>query len=174
MGKDTTSSIAMADDKQQGLGTVVFDAAKWGSDADAAINVEYSSDQGSTWTSAGQVTLDSSTCTAYSITINKTGNGRIRFRQSSGKRWFIDNISISDYTELGAVNELEYHSWDAYCRDSKLILECRDKSAEIAAHGIDGITWVNRTFAPGTHSIDLPKGMYIVVSDDFVRRVLIK
>lgn len=176
MGDKTDCMLSMAEDKTNGIGIVVFEAAKWpnATEPEAVINIDYSNDKGESWETIGSITISETTAKNYSITVNKTGNGRIRFNRTSGKRWFIDNISISDYTELGAVNELEYHSWDAYCRDSKLILECRDKSAEIAVHGIDGITWVNRTFAPGTHSIDLPKGLYIVVSDDFVRRVLIK
>lgn len=175
MGKNANSSLTMDEDKQKGLGTVTFDAAKWGTDANAVINVEYSLDQGASWQPAGQVTLETDTNKPYSVAINVTGKGRIRFLQSSGGRWHIDNISIGDYSEFQSINDLEYHSWDAYCRDGKLIVECRENAAPVSIYGIDGITWTaDRRLAPGEHTFDLPKGLYIVVSNDFSRRVLIK
>lgn len=175
LGKNTNSSLSMDEDKQNGLGTVVFDAAKWGTDADAVINVEYSLDQGYSWTLAKQVTLGTNTSDSYTVEINKSGNGRVRFRQSSGSRWHIDNISISNYNSVQGISELEYHSWDAFCRDGRLIIECRDGVAPISVYGVDGITWMSgEQLSPGEHSIELPKGLYIVVSNDFPRRVLVR
>lgn len=175
MGKNTNSTLSMNEDKSGGLGTVAFDAAKWNNDADAVVNVEYSLDNGTSWILAKQFTFETNTSSSYSVEINKTGSGRVRFRQSSGKRWFIDNLSISSYNELQGINEFEYHSWDAYCRDGKLIVDCRDGAAPVSIYGVDGITWiVNEQLSPGEHSFDLPKGLYIVVSNDFSRRVLVK
>lgn len=175
-GNNTTSSLTMAEDKDGGLGTITFEASKWGNDANPTVAVEYSIDGGENWTLAKSVTItgsDAST-TAFSVDVNVSGKGRIRFRQSAGKRWFLDNVSISNYRELDAVNELSYHSWDAFCRGGQLVIECRDASAAVAVYGVDGITWVNETFAPGQHEIQLPKGLYIVVSDGFSRRVVVK
>jgi len=174
MGKKATSTIAMNEDKTGGIGTVTFDAAKWGTDADATIQVEYSTDGGATWLQAEAVNISTSSASSYAVKVETAGNGRIRLRQESGSRWFVDNIGITDYSSLGAVNELYYHAWDAYCRESKLIIECRDSSINAAVYGMDGIRWFSDKITAGQRTIDLPKGLYIVVADDFARRVLIK
>lgn len=176
-GNNTTSSLTMAKDKVGGLGTVTFEASKWGSDATPSIYLEYSLDGGSTWQEAGlfNVVGSDAAVSTYTFDINRTGNGRIRFRQSSGRRWFLDNVSISNFTELNAVNEIEYHSWDAYCRGGKLIVEIGEEPQTVSVYGVDGLAWVEaQEYAKGDHAIDLPKGLYIVVSGDFARRVLVK
>lgn len=174
MGKNATSTVTMADDKQGGIGTVTFDAAKWGSDPDVTLNVEYSTDGGFSWISAGTVTITSSTATPFSLKVNKAGSGRIRLRQSAGSRWHIDNIGISNYSAMGAVNELDYHRWDAFSRQGRLVIEIRETPAHAAVYGMDGISWASGTYSQGEHEIELPKGLYIVVVDDFARRVVVK
>jgi len=165
----------MAENKSGGIGTVVFDASPYGSDGETNVVVEYSNDSGTTWNEVGTVTFSGTDITSLSVDVNQGGDGRIRFRQTSGKRWNIDNISISNYNEIQGVNELEYHSWDAFCRDGRLIVECREGAAPVSIYGVDGITWTaNEQLAPGEHSFDLPRGLYIVVSNDFSRRVLVK
>lgn len=176
-GKTSTSSITMVEDKTGGLGTVTFEASKWNKDANTVFVVEYSLDGGNTWTSAEQFTLTTSdsNLTTCTVTINKAGNGRIRFRQTSGSRWFVDNVSITNYTGMQSINDLEYHQWDAFCRNGLLVVECRENSAPVSIYDVDGITWItNQQLTPGEHTFNLPKGLYIVVSDDFSRRVLVK
>ena len=167
----------MVEDKTGGLGTVTFEASKWNKDANTVFVVEYSLDGGNTWTSAEQFTLTTSdsNLTTCTVTINKAGNGRIRFRQTSGSRWFVDNVSITNYTGMQSINDLEYHQWDAFCRNGLLVVECRENSAPVSIYDVDGITWItNQHLTPGEHTFKLPKGLYIVVSDDFSRRVLVK
>ena len=176
-GKTSTSSISMAEDKSEGLGTVTFDASKWNNDANPVFVLEYSLDGGNTWVEAQQFTLTTSdsNIVTHTATINKTGNGRIRFRQTAGSRWFIDNVAITNYTDIQGINDLEYHSWDTFCRNGLLVVECRDKATSVNIYGVDGITWAeNRQLEPGAHTFNLPKGLYVVVSNDFSRRVLIK
>lgn len=174
-GKDATSTLTMAEDKVGGIGTVSFEAGKWSSsEATATIDVEYSTNHGSSWTSAATISIDSSDPETISVPVNISGNARIRLRQSSGKRWLVDNIAISNYSGTGAVMELEYHSWDAYCRNGKLVVESRDSNLPVAVYGMDGLTWVNETIAPGTAEYSLPKGLYVVVADDYTRRVVVK
>lgn len=170
-GKFETDITAQAG----GIGTVVFDASPYGSDGETNVVVEYSNDSGTTWNEVDTVTFSGTDITSLSVDVNQGGDGRIRFRQTSGKRWNIDNISISNYNEIQGITELEYHSWDAYCRDGQLIVECREGAAPVSIYGVDGITWTaNEQLAPGEHSFDLPRGLYIVVSNDFSRRVLVK
>lgn len=180
MGDKATCTLSMNENKAGGIGTVVFDAAKWpnASEPSAIVNIEYSSDDGKTWEKIETVTISETTSNTFSVDVNRAGsNGRIRFDRpsGSGKRWFIDNISISNYNDMQGISELEYHSWDAFCRDGRLIVECREGAAPVSIYGVDGITWTsNEQLATGEHSFDLPKGLYIVVSNDFSRRVLVK
>lgn len=176
MGDKASCSLSMAENKAGGVGVVTFDAAKWANSSEPAalIDIDYSNDNGATWETIGSVTVSESASDTYSVAVNRPGEGRIRFIRTSGKRWFIDNISISNYTEINAIEELEYHSWDAFCRGGRLIIECRDKAEQVAVYSIDGITWISGLLAAGQHEYILPKGLYIVVSGDFARRVLIK
>lgn len=176
MGKNSTSKLTMEEDKKGGLGTVTFDAANWtDSEGEVTLLVEYSTDGGGTWLSAGTVAFSSGTFAQQSVVVNKAGNGRIRFRQTAGKRWLLDNEAISNYSQMAAVDELDYHSWDAFCRNGRLVIECRDKAARVSVYGIDGLTWVDHArFEAGEHILEVPTGLYIVVVDDYARRVLIK
>lgn len=175
MGKTATSTLTMTEDKTGGIGTITFNAANWtDSEGEVTMVVEISTDQGSNWTPCGTFTFSSGDFAQKSATVNRSGNARIRFRQTAGARWILDDVAISNYSSLGAVSELPYHSWDAFCRDSQLVIDCGDKAQKAAVYSIDGLTLVNEILAPGEHSFDLAKGLYIVVVDDFARRVLVK
>lgn len=179
-GKNTTSALTMAEDKTGGIGTVTFQTLKWNTDSDVTAVLEYSGDGGSTWTQVGSftVTTQSSDSSAdpesYSFPVNEAGNGRIRFRQTAGKRWLLDNVAITDYVGITAVKDLEYHDWDAFCRAGQLVIENYESDRSFAVYGMDGLTWFNESISAGERSLSLPAGLYIVVSNDFSRRVLIK
>jgi len=176
LGKKSTSAIEMADDKTGGVGNVSFHASKWPSSSDAAatVNLDYSSDGGMSWTTITAFTIDSTEDSSFSVNVNKPGNGRIRLVQTDGARWFVDNIAITDYSSMGSVAELDYHSWDAYCRDGRLIIESRDSQRRISVYGVDGKTWVSTTVSSGELSVELPAGLYVVTDGDFARRVLVR
>ncbi|MDE5800249.1 MAG: endonuclease [Paramuribaculum sp.] len=180
MNKATSSKpaeIAMAEDKTGGIGTVTFDVAKWlnASDASIALTLSYSTDGGTTWQTAETYSISETTAKTYTAEIDVTGSARIRFSAGDGSgRWLIDNISITNYSALAAVEDLYYHSWDAYCLGGQLMVECKDKPEHVAVYSVDGMLHVNTDLEPGLHSFDLAKGLYIVVVDDFARRVVIK
>lgn len=175
MGKTATSALTMTEDKTGGIGTITFNAANWtDTEGEVTMVVEISADQGSSWTPCGTFTFSSGDFAQKSATVNRSGNARIRFRQTAGARWILDDVAISNYSSLGVVSELPYHSWDAFCRDSQLVIDCGDKAQKAAVYSIDGLTFVNETLTPGEHSFSLAKGLYIVVVDDFARRVLVK
>ena len=174
MGKNADSSLSMESDKTGGIGTLTFDAATFGADEDAKLNVELSTDGGQSWKSVGAVTVSGKTVKEYSLPVKQAGNARIRFCQQSGKRWLIDNIALSNYSAIAAVEELDYHTWDAYCYNGALTLEVSEQPRIITVYSIDGITCFNERVEPGVRTIMLPAGFYIVVSDDFSRRVLVK
>lgn len=175
--KNSGSSIAMNENKAGGLGTVTFDVAKWpnANDASVALTLYYSTDNGSTWIEGADYTISETTSKTYTATLNVPGEARIKFESSSSSgRWLIDNIAITNYSELGAIEELYYHSWDAFCRDSHLVVEVKEEPKHVTVYSIDGIAHISDTLEPGEHSFELAKGLYIVVVDDFSRRVVVK
>ncbi|MBP2690837.1 MAG: endonuclease [Muribaculaceae bacterium] len=174
-GKSTTSSIEMLTDTPNGAGTVELYGKRWSSsDGDATVELLYSTDQGKSWTSVGTATFNSDSYNKYTFTVNRQGNIRLKFAQTKGKRCFIDDIAVSNYTASSSIDPVEnYHAWDAYCRDGQLIVEASSKT-KAAIYGVDGITYHNGTVASGETSFNLPAGLYIVSIGDFTRRVLIK
>ena len=103
LSKQATSSLTMTSNKSGGAGTVSFYGRKWSStEANAVIEVQYSTNSGSTWTTAGKTTVSATTFTKYNVTVNKTGSVRIRLAQTSGQRAIIDDIAITDYSAPSA------------------------------------------------------------------------
>ncbi len=174
LGKNTNSSIATSVPKPGGIGTVSFMARPYGTDVNATVKVQYSSD-GDDWHDAGTCTVDGTSYKEYTVSVRVAGQQYMRLQQTAGKRVLIDNVAITDYSGVGAVDELYYHSWDAYCRDGMLIIE--NKNGDISpfrVYGVDGITRFDSSLPQGETVVPLATGLYIVVQGDFSRRVLIK
>ena len=180
LGKESTSRIVMDEDRTNGIGIVKMYARGWSSkDGESRFVVEYSTDGGSTWTQAGsEVSIAADAATTYkeyTFTVNQTGAARVQIRQTYGSRMCLDNISMTNYRSASGIDgvESDYRSWDAYCRGGQLCVELSHPS-RVAIHGVDGITYANEVMAAGTTSLSLAPGLYIVVVDDFTRRVLVR
>lgn len=173
MGKSATSSLATTFAKEGGVGTVSFYAKPWNGDGEAVIAIEYSSD-GDDWAEAGKVTVTGDSYSELSLTVNKPGAQYLRLRQCSGKRVLIDNIGATNYSASAAVSDLYYHSWDAFCRDGELVIENSREGDIFSIYSIDGIERFDGALSAGTTALKLPAGLYIVVSADFSRRVVVK
>lgn len=93
-GKDTNSSITMNEDVHNGASKITFYAAKYGNDANATLQVQYSTNGGSTWTTLNTCTLNG-TWQQYTFNMNETGNVRFKFQQTAGSRLNIDDIAIT-------------------------------------------------------------------------------
>ncbi len=179
-GKTSSSSLTLDGTRPNGIGKVVFHTAIWPSDADASFDIQTSDDNGLTWTTAATIDLPKASATLapsaykeYTVTVNKPGVLGFRIQQTAGKRFAIDNLQLFDYT--GGIDGVvsDYRSWDAYCLNHQLVIELADAST-VAVYGVDGRTYEQRKFATGTTALDLPAGLYVVVVDDFSRRVLVK
>jgi endonuclease I len=180
-GTNSDSYIQMATDKENGAGIVTLYASGWApGDGDSKFDVEYSTDGGESWTVAGSVDLPAPKTAAksyapYSFNVNKAGKVRIKVQQTSGQRMCVDNISITDYFGSDGIDGVlsDYKSWDAYCRLGQLCIELSSPQ-KVAVYGVDGVTYLDGTLSAGTTTLSLAKGLYIVVVDDFSRRVLVK
>lgn len=178
-GSTSTSSLTMNEDRTNGIGIIKMYARAWSAkEYTASFVVEYSIDAGITWTQAGTTISIADATPAYKeyvFTVNQSGKVRARIRQTDGKRMCFDNISMTNYRGNSGIDgvESDYKSWDAYCRDNRLCIELAHDS-NVAVHGVDGITYVNQNIKAGNTAFDLKPGLYIVVVDDFSRRVVVK
>lgn len=93
-GKTAASYIAMAEDFADGASKISFYAANWGSnEATPTLQVQYSTNGGSTWTTVGSCSPNT-TWKQYSFDLNVTGNVRFKIAQTAGARLNIDDIAI--------------------------------------------------------------------------------
>lgn len=173
LGKDSDSSIEMVDAKEDGVSTVQFMAKKWNNDSDATIKIEYSVNGGE-WTQAGSdVNISGQSYTQYTVTVNKSGNVRIRLAQTAGKRVCIDNIALGSFATGIEGVESDYRGWTAFCHNKQLVVETSE-AAVVGVYGVDGKTYHHGLLPAGTTALDVPAGLYVVAIKDFSRRVLVK
>ena len=92
-GKTSNSSIEMLQDVT-GTSGITFYAATYGtSEADATLQILYSTDGGTTWTQIDELAL-THTFTQYTYGLNVADNVRFKFQQTAGARLNIDDIAI--------------------------------------------------------------------------------
>lgn len=172
-GKTSSSYIAMSEDKNDGMGVVSFYAKQWStSDGAAVVNVEYSTDGGSSWVVAGEVTIDQSSYTQYSVNVNKTGSVRLRLSQKSGKRFMLDALEVGNYGTM--VEHLNSGDWTAYCYDRCMIIESEKNYDIVKVYDMKGDVTYSSSIKEGVTQLKLPQGLYIVVVGESTRKVLIK
>lgn len=176
---NTSGVLATMTPKQGGVGTVTLDLRKWDNrnDPAATVELEYSTDRGTTWESAGSATTSESRFTTHTFTVNRTGEVMLRVRQTEGKRFNLDNLRATDWAGPNEAAQLEYHRWDAFCRDGRLVIATRDDLGDLRIEVYDPEGRLHRalTPAPGSETLlDLPPGLYIVATDTFSRRVVVR
>lgn len=94
MGKTSTSAITMAEDLERGTTGISLWAGSFGSDADATLDVEYSTNQGATWTLIGTVTVTRGSLQEFTLPADVDGPVRFRIAQTAGSRVNIDDITL--------------------------------------------------------------------------------
>lgn len=173
-GKTTGSWISTSTSLDSGIGTVTFMAKPWSAaDGNAKMTVQYSTD-GLNWTDAGSMDITGTSYAEYKAVVNKPGKLYLRLQQAAGKRILLDNVKATSCSASGIVATYDYHSWDAYCCGGSLVVENKREGAVFTIFGMDGIERHDGTLPVGTTVMSLTPGLYIVVSDDFARRVLVK
>ena len=172
-GKSGTRLAEMAEDKTNGLGTLSFVAAPFGNDGAVVVDVSYSIDGGATWSKIATETISLSTLTEYSFVVNVKGNVRIKFEQKSGKRLNIDDVEITDYSDNSSVNEIAVLDWIAYGVENGVEIEASSPML-IEVYSMEGMKIYSRIVSPGKNKIQLDKGVYVIVSDDDSKKVIVK
>lgn len=173
MGRTTSSTITAVEDHHGGIGTVSIWTAYFNADGNATYELEYSTDGGQIWQSAGTGNVTSSTYAEQTFTVNVAADARLRVRQTSGKRFMLDEISATKYSNLVPDAVADYHRWDAYSRDGQLVIEAAE-AVSATVYGLDGATVFAAQISAGETVLTLAPGLYIVSVDDFARRVLVK
>lgn len=98
---NNVASIEMQQDLSGGVGVVSFLHAKYGTDANSAVALDYSLDAASTWINAGTVTVASTDLTLYATNISQAGDIRFRIRKTSGSASARPNIDDFTVYSLG-------------------------------------------------------------------------
>ena len=108
LGKKDYSSITMIEDYSGGLSGVGFYASSYGSDADAALRVDYSTDRGSSWTSMGNVIVTKGGLQRQLLTpaAGIEGNVRVRIVQTAGSRVNVDDVTLYSYIKPDAPGDV--------------------------------------------------------------------
>ena len=104
LGKNSDSSIAMAEDYERGASGISLWAGSFNNDADATLNVDYSTDGGATWTTLASITTTRGSLQQYVLPADIVGTVRFRIAQTSGTRVNIDDITIYGQPLVGDVN----------------------------------------------------------------------
>lgn len=173
-GKSGTRALYMGENKMYGAGTVSFYAAPYGSDTDIIINLVYSTDGGQSWKPiAENITISAGDLKLYSYTANIAGSVRIGFEQVSGRRLNIDDVAITDYS-AGGVESITADGWDAYSTSAGILTIDSRNSLRFEVYSFDAVKVYDDTVAAGKTGIDLPKGIYIVVTGDCAKKVIVK
>ena len=170
-GKGETGTLTMLDDKQDGAGVFSFHAAPYGNDEEARVELSYSTDGGSRWTTLESFSIAASFLSEYSTNVNISGPIRFRLSQTSGERLNIDDIQITAYSS-SAVEMTTAGTWDAVCRNGHIEITT-ESAAEIFIYSIDARQVFGAT-VDGSASVALPDGYYIVVNGNDSRKVIVK
>lgn len=94
LGKTNSSVISMAEDVEGDICAMGFWATCFGTDADANLRVDYSTDQGASWNELGDFTFTRGRLQYVLMDIPVSGKVRFRIVQTSGSRVNIDDITI--------------------------------------------------------------------------------
>lgn len=90
--------IYMLFDKADGAQDLTFSYANYGNSSGNTLQVQYSTDQGSSWQNLGGELTPTTTLEAKTIAVNVEGNIRFKFIHAGGEdRLNLDDIIISDF-----------------------------------------------------------------------------
>ncbi|MBE0639140.1 MAG: choice-of-anchor J domain-containing protein [Bacteroidales bacterium] len=100
-----TSSMTMLQNKSNGIGNITFLYRRYGTDTQVDWKIEYSTNNGSTWTQIGNAFTApaSDDVQTFSENVNVDGNVRVRIKRATedgtvNRRLNIDDIVITDNT----------------------------------------------------------------------------
>lgn len=174
-----SAHLTMNEDYLNGASEIGFYAAKWDNNSDATAKVQllYSIDGGKNWTVAKNFDISATLYNYYSASVDVRTPLRVKIEKTAGGRLKLDDFTIlpgkkaSNCTSIGADDA---DAWTAYCLDGKLIIESYGLAEPMSVYSLTGLTLWSGSPQKGLTSISLAPGLYIVATDSFARRVLVK
>lgn len=178
-GKNGKAVLAMTEDRTSGIGTVRFWAQKWNASEDPAVfDVMLSTNSGTSWTKAGSIKLSEISYKEYSCPVNAVGKARIKLVQTSGKRFFLDDLSLSSHTSGLEDPEAEHNNWEAVSPAPGTLLVRSARSVLVSIYALNGMTIVNSLEVSPEKPLSIegltPREVYIVATESFSRPVLLR
>lgn len=172
-GKTPDSYIEMRENKLNGAGIFSFQAALYGKDTKASVDVLYSINEGRSWTKLQSFDIQNTILEEYVVDANIQQPIRFKIAQTAGKRINIDDIAISDVSSVENIYA-ENKNWDAYVVNGKVCVEL-ENAANILIYTPDA-KLVFEGMTQNGALIALPQGVYIVVNDavNDSRKVIVK
>lgn len=126
--------MTMTANKANGIGTISFNYRRYGTDAQLDWRVEYSTNDGGSWTQVGSdfTSPADNDVQSFSQAVNVTGNVRVRIIRgtltgTANRRLNVDDITITDFT--GSVTEPT--------------VQATDVSATCLLAGASIVSWTN-------------------------------
>tara|TARA_R110000868_G_scaffold410693_1_gene699766 strand:+ start:5031 stop:7610 length:2580 start_codon:yes stop_codon:yes gene_type:complete len=96
-GVDT--EIYMLFDKADGADEISFSIANYGNTSGNGVQVQYSTDAGSSWENLGDPIQATSSLVQSVLSVQKSGAIRFKFVQSGSERLNLDDLTITDFVE---------------------------------------------------------------------------
>lgn len=177
-GRSSKAVIAMDEDRSTGIGTLRFWARRWNGDATPELDVMVSTNGGTTWSKIETLIIESQDYTEYSCPVNTRGRARIKLDQSAGKRFMLDDLTLTSYTTGLENPEAEHNQWDAWCPAPGVLRVSSTAEVSVSVYAIDGRTLRLDVPVRAGEPLDIAglegPEVYIVATGDFARRVLVK
>lgn len=167
--------IEMAENKPNGIGTLSFYARPFSNDTEAEVVISYSIGSSTTWNQISSPTIVASNngLAEYSYVVNVSGDVRVKFEVNTGKRLCIDDISITDYSENSALTNITASEWLTYVVSGVLVVDT-NVPIEVEIYSMEAVKVYDGRITQGKTSISLEKGVYIVVSGNEAKKVVVK
>ena len=102
-----SGSITMLFDKNDGADVVSFVSANYGSNTGNSLQLSYSTDQGGSWTSIGELVSSGSDLELFEIEVEISGPIRFRWIQSGDGRINLDDVTITDFIEASETQTIQ-------------------------------------------------------------------
>jgi len=105
------SAMTMLVNRTNGLGSIGFSYRQYSSDPQTTWQVQYSTNNGSSWVNIGSTFTGTATVQTFSQPVNIQGNIRVRIKENTGsgssnRRLNIDDIVMTDYSTGGGGGDL--------------------------------------------------------------------
>jgi len=168
--------IEMTEDKPHGIGVVRFWAGYYDKDNSSYLKLSVSTNQGKSWQQVVAPFFIEKSWKEYQLTVNKTGNIRLRIEKgdTSASGINVDKIRVSDYitspTEIERINNQDFNF---FVSDNCIELSLSKAKNQVSLFNTTGQILFDGTFGEGVFRFPVSQGIYVLrVNDGYLKIVL--